>query len=47
MTDCPFCQIANKETEAVIVFDDNEIMAFLDIIAFKRRTLSDNSKTVY
>ena len=30
-SDCIFCQIANKEAEAEVVYEDNEVMAFKDI----------------
>ena len=30
MTECPFCKIANKSASAVIVWEDSEIVAFLD-----------------
>ncbi len=30
MTVCPFCEIANGNAEAVIVWEDSEIVAFLD-----------------
>ena len=30
MTVCPFCDIANKRASAVIVWEDSDIVAFLD-----------------
>jgi histidine triad (HIT) family protein len=31
MNDCLFCKIINKEIPAVIVFEDDNVLAFLDI----------------
>lgn len=31
MNDCPFCRIANKTEESVIVWEDSDIVAFLEI----------------
>lgn len=31
MEDCPFCKIANKEIPSYIVYEDNDIIAVLDI----------------
>jgi histidine triad (HIT) family protein len=31
MSDCIFCQIANKELSAEVVYEDEEILAFPDI----------------
>lgn len=31
MTDCIFCKIVNKEIPAEIIYEDKEVLAFLDI----------------
>ena len=30
INDCPFCDIARKAVEAVLVFEDDDVLAFLD-----------------
>jgi len=36
MSDCPFCKIASHEAPAAIVYEDEELMAFMD-----KRPVSD------
>jgi histidine triad (HIT) family protein len=36
MTDCVFCRIANKQLDAMVLYEDEDTVAFLDITPIRR-----------